>query len=316
MAMSLDLNRPKKSAFIWMEALGCGELLAAATSSYLAHHDQPLHVIGYHEDLISIKKHELIIPIEINSEKGEIDLTDLEAKAAYQYGHRGTALLWSKLILHRKEDFLIHLDADNIFVGEILSPILEALNNGYAVTGTRRPYRYRFAKGGKFAGFIHFFRRDCVNTHCFGFNRSLVGLRERSIFDFIEGRARNKYTPRILPIIDFFDRMTFYLARRGGVFYQDSNNQEPHGHHSRLGRIESNLISFSAVGSGIAFYKNRSVTTSATYIDFAIKSYALYSKYVIGKVIDYEVMESPYLIQLLERLDKQNWKLLPEGIEK
>jgi hypothetical protein len=314
--MSLELNRTKKSAFIWMEALGCGELLEAATSSYLAHHDQPLHVIGYHEDLLNLKKHELIIPIEINSEKGEINLTDFEAKAAYQYGHRGTALLWSKLILHRDEDYLIHLDADNIFVGEILSPIFTALNNGYAVTGTRRPYRYRVARGGKFAGFVHFFRRDCVNTHCFGFNRSLVGLREQSIFDFIEGRARNKYTPRILPIIDFFDRMTFYLARKGGVFYQDASHQKPHGHHSRLGRIESNLISFSAVGSGIAFYKNRSVTTSATYIDFAIKSYALYSKYVIGKVIDYEIMDSPYLIQLLERLDKQNWKLLPEGIEK
>ena len=299
-----------------MEALGCGELLDAATSSYLAHHDLPLHVIGYREDLLNLMKNELIIPIEINSEQGEIDLTESQVKAAYQYGHRGTALLWSKLILHRKEDYLIHLDADNIFVGEVLSPILTALNDGYAVTGTRRPYRYRVARGGKFTGFVHFFRRDCVNTHCFGFNRSLVGLREQSIFDFIEGRARNKYTPRILPIIDFFDRMTFYLARRGGVFYQDSSNQEPHGHHSRLGRIESNLISFSAVGSGIAFYKNRSVTTSVTYIDFAIKSYALYSKYVIGKVIDYEIMDSPYLIQLLERLDKRNWKLLPEGIEK
>jgi hypothetical protein len=306
----------KMTFFIWMEALGCGELLEAATTSYLAHHDHPLHVIGYREDLSNLKRHRLIIPIEISSEPGKLNLANYEIKAAYQYGHRGTALLWTKLILHRNEDCLIHLDADNIFVGEVLSPLFKALNEGYAVTGTRRPYRHRVARGGKFAGFIHFFRRDCVNTHCFGFNRALVGLRERSIFDFIEGRARNKYTPRILPIIDFFDRMTFYLARRGGVFYQDSNNQEPHGHHSRLGRIESNLISFSAVGSGIAFYKNRSVTTSATYMDFAIKSYALYSKYVIGKVIDYEVMDSPYLIQLLERLDKQNWKLLPEGIEK
>lgn len=314
--MILGKRSENKSTFIWMEALGCGELLDAATSSYLAHHDLPLHVIGYREDLVNLKKNELIIPVEINSEQGEIDLTESQVKAAYQYGHRGTALLWSKLILHRKEDYLIHLDADNIFVGEVLSPILTALNDGYAVTGTRRPYRYRVARGGKFAGFVHFFRRDCVNTHCFGFNRSLVDLREQSIFDFIEGRARNKYTPRILPIIDFFDRMTFYLTRRGGVFYQDSSNQEPHGHHSRLGRIESNLISFSAVGSGIAFYKNGSVTTSATYIDFAIKSYALYSKYVIGKVIDYEIMDSPYLIQLLERLDKRNWKLLPEGIEK
>jgi hypothetical protein len=302
----------ENSTFVWMEALGCGELLDAATKSYLAHHQHSLHVIGYKEDLISLPNHPLIIPIEINSSKGEIDLTDLQLKAAYQNGHKGTALLWSKLIFHRKEDHLVHLDADNIFIGEVLSPILKALNEGYAVTGTRRPYRYRVARGGKFAGFIHFFRRDCVNTHCFGFDRTQISLREQSVFDFIEGRARNRYTPRILPIIDFFDRMTFYLARKGGIYYQDSDHQKSHGHHSREGRIESNLISFSAVGSGIAFYKNPNAVTAPTYMDFALKSYALYSKYVIGKDIDYEVMESPYLIQLLERLDKKSWILKTE----
>lgn len=311
--MILGKRSENKSTFIWMEALGCGELLDAATSSYLAHHDLPLHVIGYREDLCNLKKNELIIPIEVNFEQGELELTESQVKAAYQYGHRGTALLWSKLILHRKEDYLIHLDADNIFVGEVLSPILKALNDGYAVTGTRRPYRYRVARGGKFAGFVHFFRRDCVNTNCFGFNRSIISLREQSIFDFIEGRARNRYTPRILPIIDFFDRMTFYLARKGGIFYQDSSNQKPHGHHSRRGRIESSLISFSAVGSGIAFYRNKSAKTSPTYIDFAIKSYALYSKYVIGKEIEYEVMDAPDLIELLGQLDRQSWKLLTKG---
>lgn len=298
--------------FVWMEALGCGELLEAATQSYLAHHDIPIHVIGFAEDLAMLSANDLIIPLVIDSNPGTLGVTDEEIKEAYKFGHKGTALLWSKLIVNRPEDLLIHLDADNIFVGEVLSPILDSLKAGYAVVGTRRPYRNRVARGGRFAGFIHYFRRDCVNTHCFGFNKTLISLREESIFDFIEGRARNKYTPRILPIIDFFDRMTFYLARKGGIFYLDSESQDPHGQHFRTGRIESNLISFSAVGSGIAFYKNKSVQTSPTYIDFAIGSYSLYSKYVIGKLIDYPPMDSPYLIGLLERLNKENWTLQPE----
>ena len=175
-----------KTAFVWMEALGCGELLAAAISSYLAHHDYPLHVIGYSEDLNNLPASTLIIPLEINTLSGELNLTESQTRAAYQYGHRGTALLWSKLVVHRDEELLIHLDADNIFVGEILSPIFKALDEGFAVTGTRRPYRNRVARGGKFAGFIHYFRRDCVNTHCFGFNKSRITLCEQSIFDFIE----------------------------------------------------------------------------------------------------------------------------------
>lgn len=295
--------------FIWMEALGCGELLEAATKSYLAHHSLPLHVFGYPTDLTDLPKNDLIIPVEIGHSLGEFDLTEKILREAYQYGHRGTALLWTKIIRARDENFLIHLDADNIFVGEVLSPILDALAKGSAVAGTRRPYRYRVARGGRFAGFIHFFRRDCVNTHCFGFNRSIIKLREISIFDFIEGRARNKYTPRVLPIIDFFDRMTFYLARKNGIFYLDSDNQNKHGHHSRSGLIESRLISFSAVGSGIAFYKNKNAVTSPTYKDYAMSSYALYSKYVMGKEIDYPVMESPYLVGLLRRLDKNTWTL-------
>jgi hypothetical protein len=127
---------------------------------------------------------------------------------------------------------------------------------------------------------------------------------------FIEGRGRNKISPYILPVIDFFDNLTFYLARRGkGVFYLDSDLQSRHGHHSRYGVMESRLISFAAVGSGSAFYKNPMAKTSDSYKEFAISSYSLFSKHLLGKDVDYPILESTYLLGLLDRLDKKTWTL-------
>lgn len=298
------------SVFVWTEALGCGEILDPMIRSYLAHHSFPIHVIGYREDFQNLPLDPRVIPMVIDEAGTNLGLRKEEVVDAYNFGHKGTALLWARIIKDRSEDLLIHFDADNIFVGEVLSLVLTPLQNGYSISGTRRPYRHRLSGSTILDSLRNHFRRDCVNTHSFGFNRSLINLSEDVAMSFIEGRGRFKFSSYILPVIDFFDNLTFYLARRGrGVFYLDSEFQLRHGHHSRYGVMESRLISFAAVGSGSAFYKNPQAQTSESYKDFAISSYSLFSKYLLGQDVDYPVMESSYLLGLLARLDKETWTL-------
>ncbi len=308
--MSKANNLHLREYFIWTEALGCGEILAPMISSYLAHHNHKIHIIGYKEDLAGLPSDPRIVPVRVDEHLNEIGLKIDEVRAAYNFGHRGTALVWTKVILHRKEEFLIHLDADNIFLGDVVNQVLIPLEQGYSIVGTRRPYRHRLSASSFLYRAIHYFRRDCVNTHCFGFNRNLIKIKELGLRDLIEGRQKNKLFSRMLPVIDFFDGLTFYLASKGsGVFYLDSDDQSRHGHHSRDGKLESNLISFAAVGSGSAFYKNKAVETSESYRDFALRSYSLFSSHLIGIDIDYPTLDSPYILNLLERLDKSTWTI-------
>jgi hypothetical protein len=69
------------------------------------------------------------------------------------------------------------------------------------------------------------------------------------------------------------------------------------------------MISFAAVGSGCNFYKNPQVQTSESYREFALASFSLYSKYLLDKEIGVNPLDSPYLVNLLEKLDKKTWTL-------
>jgi hypothetical protein len=122
-------------------------------------------------------------------------------------------------------------------------------------------------------------------------------------------RYSSRILERIFPVIDFFDSVTFRLARAKGIFYLDSDNQAKSGKHSRYGEFESLMISFAAVGSGCNFYKNPQVLTSESYREFALASFSLYSKYLLDKEIGVTPLDSPYLVNLLEKLDKKTWTL-------
>lgn len=315
--MEFDSNLVSKcygvnmDTFIWTEAIGCGEILRPCLNSYLAHHTQPIHVIGYEEDLVDIPNDSRVIKLEIPNQSIKLSREDLEE--AYKFGHKGTALLWSKLITNRNEKYFVHLDADNIFLREVVSLVTERLEDGYVLVGTRRPYRKRVSGGSRFSNFIHFIQRDVVNTNCFGFNRELIDLSEKSLQDFIEGRSRNRIKSRIIPVIDFFDRVSFYLAKKGKIFYLDSQMQRRHGTHNYDGDIEKGLISFSAVGSGAAFMKNGAVNTSESYIQYAKEAYSLYSFYLLGKDTGFAMQNSPYLVNKLKRLNVDTWSLEEMG---
>ena len=298
------MNTPQ--VFIWTEAFNCGELLKPMLSSFLAHHNIEINVYGYKSDLdlISdlkfeqIKKHDLS---EFGAEFEEV------LKRSYGNGHRGTAVFWSKIITTRPEKFLVHLDADTIFVGECLTKLIQKLSqDNFSIVGSRRPYKFRNYRKKGLDGFLLDFRPDTVNTDCFGFNREMI-LR------FPEFWLRRKVQGKrcsLLPVVDFFDPISFEILRKSGkVFYLDSDNSQPKGLPIYTSDFHGSRISFAAVGSGINFYKNAKTVSSPGYISFALQSFSLYSKWILGVDLGIPTLHSPDLEERLARLDKELWTL-------
>ena len=298
-----------------MEALGCGEILPPALLSYVKHHEYPLHVFVYEQDLHHLPQHHLLVPVIISSESNESHHTEIfglseeKLRDAYQLGHNGTALLWSHIINNSEASLLIHLDADTVFLGEVVSKIVDKLSQGFGAVGTRRPYRKSQAKKSLINRILLHFRRDAVNTHCFGFNKEMISISPSMIQRSINGQGRNRVSQRLFPVIDFFDRVTFNLARSGGIYYLDSEHQGRHGFHARDGEIEGKMISFAAVGSGCSFHKNPFAKSSPTYKSFALASFALYSKWLLDLELEIEPLDAPFLTDKLSRLNKSTWTL-------
>jgi hypothetical protein len=303
--------------FIWTEAIGCGEILPPCLESFLKHHDEKIHVFGYPEDLINLPKSNQIVPMQIlddalDSKRSNYLTFSNELKIAYKNGHEGTALLWAKIISNQQEELLIHLDSDTIFLKDVVSPILKKLREGFGIVGSRRPYKEQ-VRNGNVKGYRRlqfYFYRDAVNTYAFGFKRTEIQeMNYKKIQEKIMNRYSNRLFQRLFPVIDFFDAVTFQISRSKGIFYLDSNNQRKSGTHDRFGAFESSMISFAAVGSGCNFFKNPEAKTSESYKEFALASFSLYSKYLLGTDIKIPPLESPFLENLLEKLDKSTWTL-------
>jgi hypothetical protein len=295
--------------FIWTEALGCGEILEPCLKSYVTHHSTPIHVYIYKDDLSKLPVHPLIIPRVLTDELETDGLKKSTVVDAYKAGHRGTATLWASLIKNRDERYFVHLDADSVFLADVVSPIAGKLRAGFGIVGTRRPYRRRFKSRFSYSSLIHLLQADAVNTHCFGFDRQQIEIKEKNLALLIQGVPYRKIIHRAIPVIDFFDRVTFHLRRKSGIYYLDSPTQKRSGYHDRKGPIESSMISFAAVGSGCSYYKNPHSATSESYKDFALRSFALYSKYLLDQNIDFPILDSPFLVDQLERLDRSTWTL-------
>lgn len=306
----------KLRIFIWTEAIGCGEIIKPMLSSYLANNTEKIHVFIYEEDIELVSQLDLtnVIPITIpkNSDVeklGSSIITEDRLRLAYKYGHKGTALLWAHIIRSRKEEILIHIDSDTIILGDIVSPLVSRLNDGIAIVGTRRPYRYNLGNLGLVKKLQYHFRPDAINTHCFGFRRDLVPMMDiDKLSKYIQGGHQGILKKIFVPVIDFFDNLTFILRKIGGIYYLDSYKQSKSGKHNRFGPFESSMISFSGVGSGCVFYKNNSTETAKEYMDFCLKSYALFSKLLLNRDLDLTPLKSEYLESSIANLDQVKWK--------
>ena len=293
--------------FIWTEAFNCGEILTPMLSSYLKHHNYPIHVFATDNDLQEVDiKSDLVVK---NSYPNKPMQTKLEKKVlnGYRKGHLGTAILWEHIVNTRKEKIFIHLDADTIFLGDVVTELIKAIEiDDYSIAGSRRAYKNRgYRKGGK-DGLKLDQRPDAVNTDCFAFTKQFIALHPR----FLLRRKILGRRTSLKPVVDFFDPVTFEIISKGGkILYVDSPSSGSQSFIDYTSKFMTSRISFAAVGSGCNFYKNGSEGIPEGYSGYALASYSLFSKYLLDKEIEHEPLQSDELVQKLTKLDKVSWTI-------
>ena len=295
--------------FIWTEAFNCGEILEPMLSSYIKHNTHPIHVFGTENDLekISIKS-ELIIYKTLSNQKIFFKSVEKWILSGYKKGHSGTAALWEHLINSRSESIFIHLDADTIFLADVISDLVNAIEiEGFSIAGSRIPYRNRpYRQKGKDAFMLNA-RFDCINTDCFAFNKRYVSKYPRF---WLRRKILGKRVS-IYPVVDFFDPVTFEIIRKGGkIKYMDSPNGGLFSNINKKSKFITDRISFAAVGSGCNFYNNGHVGIPIGYSSFALSSYSLFAREFLNKDIGILPLEDEDIQNKLDKLDKENWKLL------
>ena len=295
-----------ENLFVWTEAYGCGEILPPMVNSFLAHHESQLNIFATTKDFEFLK--------DIDDERVRKICIDLENKTihkrvsrGYRKGHLGTARLWSYIIRSRNERYFIHLDADTIFLDNVLNELSESLIvKKFAVVGSRRPYRFRtYRLYGREAKALDKLP-DAVNTDCFGFDKKYLSTFPAWLF-----------TRRILgkrqfrrPIIDFFDPIVFEAIKKNGkINYIDSPSSGSSSKTNDKSDFHLKRISFSAVGSGLNFFKNPKTKTSPGYRNFALSSYSLYSNVFLGKKLEIPILENEEINNKIKKLDRTTWKL-------
>ena len=78
--------------------------------------------------VVSIKS-DLIIFKTLASKKRFFKSIEEKILKGYKKGHKGTAILWDYLINSRTEKILIHLDSDTIFLNDIVTDLIHAIDN-------------------------------------------------------------------------------------------------------------------------------------------------------------------------------------------
>lgn len=293
--------------FIWTEAFNCGEILNPMIQSYLKHNPFTLNVFGTSKDLKEINSSSPLL--NFHDFKNSEMTAKIESRIlrSYKSGHKGTAELWAYLIRTRKERYFIHLDSDTVFLDDVITELINSAKvYGNSLAGSRRPYLNRsYRKSGLDSKMLNRLP-DVVNTDCFIFDKKLISLKPYSI---LKRKIRGK-RPISHPVVDFFDPISFEIIKKGGkVHYIDSPDQGAQSVPNLNSNFHNKRISFAAVGSGLNFYKNPRTKTSKGYREFALASYALYSKWLLNKTIEILPLDDHEILNKLKRLNQSSWKL-------
>jgi hypothetical protein len=298
---------PVEDVFIWTEAFNCGEILNPMLESYLYHNKYELNVFGTVDDFNEINiSSPLLIYHNLNKNQKTLKLEN-RILNGYKSGHKGTSELWAYLISKRKERYFLHIDSDTVFLGDIISDLINCVKvESYNLAGSRRPYFHRtYTKSGRDGRALDKLP-DVVNSDCFIFDKTLISLKPTWILKRkIAGKRQFRH-----PIVDFFDPISFEIIRKNGkVCYTDSRQDGSRSVTNLKSEFYAKRISFAAVGSGLNFYKNPEVKTSPGYRKFALASYSLYAKWLLNKDIPIPPIDAPEIVSKLKRLNKQNWVL-------
>jgi hypothetical protein len=309
--------------YIWTEIYNCGKIGNLALESFKQYHPNHIvHVYGYQEDFETITFSKNVIPIiiqkrtifskiynrlfnRIRGVKGKID--DYMLQHGFENGHLGTARLWAYLIQNRKEKFLLHFDSDTVFLDNIIEEMI-ILSNKFDIVGPPRSYKNNSLNDNYFKNF-----EDTIATNCFIFNRLKI---DSYSYNTLVSMCLGVFNPLGHRVIDFFDPICFNMKKNGANIYylnhDDVGATNIEGSRNNKYFLINNfdtpfkldygdkLIHFSAVGSGMNFYNNRTVSVPDSYKQYAIDRYALYCKIFYGEDLGVDLSSYKILIDFFE----------------
>lgn len=293
--------------FIWTEAFNCGEILNPMLSSYVKHHHYPIHVFGSKFDLREVQIQSAMIILETLSSKiRPLSISENKVLNGYKSGHKGTAILWEHIIRSRKEKVLIHLDADTLFLNDVVTDLIQAIEGeGNSIAGSRRAYKNRGYRKNGLDGMQLDLRPDSVNTDCFAFTTEHISKWPR----FWLRRKISGRRVSFKPVVDFFDPVTFEIIKKSKkIKYMDSPQEGYQSTLNKKSKFMESRISFAAVGSGCNFYKNGHEGIPKGYSGYALASYSLFAKELLGKDIGITPLDDPEIIIKLSGLNKVTWE--------
>lgn len=165
--------------------------------------------------------------------------------------------------------------------------------------GTRRPYLNRgYRRNGRDGKSLDK-RPDALNTDILGFRRNAIVNRYSPFLTrWIRGKRPLRY-----PVVDYFDPVIFKaLSSSRSICYLDSPNSGSSAYPDLSSEFFTKRISFAAVGSGLSFIKNPKIETSPGYRAYAVSSYSLYAKYLLGQDTGLPTLDNPDIEERLKLL--------------
>lgn len=308
--MKLKEHISEKELFVWTEVFNCGELSKIVVPSFLAHHKTlKVHVFGFEEDLNYLPSDPRVIPMRLpsrNSFWNKRSATEEYIRSGYRRGHIGTARLFAYIFESRHERYLIHFDADIVFVGSAIQHVIDSLARGSVLAGLRRAYLHN-PHGRDDVRHLP----DCVDTVCLGISRlDLPKWHHAKLVRNISGRLNRWDRLRGRRALDFFDPVTLNMAKAGVVTYIDSPNGGSHAFQdSNSDFFRSFIQVWSAVGSGCSFSKYRPPSVPESYTEYALQSYRLYAHYLLGEPYSGELPPTGDVEEKIKKLNRETWKL-------
>lgn len=280
-----------QDVFVYSEVVRCGVIGRIAYKTFHQFHNRKLHLFGRKEDFQFIEEH----PNNVL----HILEDDSEIVKAFNAGHKGTAMVWSKVILEQPEDLIIHFDSDVVFRGNLVDDIANLLQQGHTLVGGIRNYPNNPNKRDDVRSLP-----DLTQTYCFGFNKKNNYIQD---FDLLYPMVQNALTVPIakklmetypskymyLPTIDFFDPLAFCLLKEGGtvcIIHNDIiGGTRPEGDRiNKYGELNKDLdfgdkiVHFASVGSGLNFLnmmkRKETIQVEEWYVKYALGKLDLYMR--------------------------------------
>jgi hypothetical protein len=303
------------NCFIFSEIIRCGVIGRVAYDTFHKFHPSLiLHIFGRKEDFQHIIEHP-------NNVYHYLDESP-EIIKAFDSGHKGTSMVWAKVVLEAKEDYIIHFDSDVVFRGDMVNDILDGLKT-HSIVGAIRNYPNNPNKRDDVRHLS-----DLTQTYCFGFDKRynyinnpelLSRFIENSLDNHIVSKTMSEYSDyRYVPTIDFFDPLAFSMIFKGatikiiendiiGGTNTDGKRINKYGILNRDMDFGDKIAHFASVGSGLNFLNmiqaNKPISVPSWYVEYALGKLDLYMRlFYNAKVLDDE--KNKTFLELYEPLKK------------